>query len=336
MRAAYLLLAVLAFALAGKANAQQPAGTAPLATSPASRSPTEAKPLRIVSPYAAGGGGESLVRLMTEPLRLALGRPVLFENKPGAAGRVGVQYVKEAPADGSVLLFVPIAPMSIFPHVYPDLAYDPVKDFKPVSQLATFDLGLAVGPAVPVQSVKELVAWLKANPDKAAFGTPAAGSLPHFFALLFGRAVDVSLREVPYKGNAPALADLTGGHLPMFFTSSTDLVEQHKAGRLRVLATSGRERSPALPDVPTFLEAGLTIEGAGWYGFFVPAGTPSDIVERLSAALVAASRTPDVAARIQSLGLRATGTTPAQLGEIQRADSAHWGPVIRASGFKPE
>jgi tripartite-type tricarboxylate transporter receptor subunit TctC len=320
------ILALLAGALADVAGAA--AQTSP--------TPASDKPLRFVLPYAAGGGGDSLVRLMSEPLRASLGRPVIVESKPGAAGRLGVRYVKDAPADGSTLLFVPIAPMSVFPHVYPDLGYDPVKDFRPVSQIATFDLGVAVGSALPARTLPELVAWLKANPDKASYGTPAAGSLPHFFALMFGRAAGVEMRHVPYKGNAPALADLTGGHLPLFFTSTPDLVELHKAGRLRVLATSGRQRSVALPDAPTFGEAGYPIEGTGWYGVFAPAGTPDAVVAQLSEAIVAASRTPAVTARMQVMGVRPTGTTPAELGRIQRADLDLWGPVIRESGFKPD
>lgn len=307
-----------------------------VAASASAQVPAVDKPLRFVVPYVAGGGFDSLLRLMAERLRTSLGRPVIVESKPGAAGRLGVRYVKEAPADGSVLLTVPIAPMSVFPHVYQDLGYDAVADFRPVSQIATFDLGLAVGPAVPVTSVKDLVAWLKANPDKASYGTPAAGSLPHFFALMFGSAAGVELRHVPYKGNAPALADLTGGHLPLYFTSTPDLVELHKSGRLRVLATSGSERSIVLPDVPTFAEAGYAIEGTGWYGIFAPAQTPEPVVTRLSEAIVAASHAPEVVARMQVLGVRPTGTTAAELARIQRADLDRWGPVIRASGFKPE
>jgi tripartite-type tricarboxylate transporter receptor subunit TctC len=319
---AFLLsLAAWLVAAAGAVSAQTPAAD---------------RPLRFVLPYAAGGGGESLLRLISEQLRTTLGRPVIVENKPGAAGRLGVRFVKDAPADGSVLLFTPIAPMSVFPLVYPDLGYDAVADFRPVSQIATFDLALAVGPSVPARTVKELAAWLKANPDQASFGTPAAGSLPHFFALMFGKAAGVDLRHIPYKGNAPALADLTGGHLPVFFTSTPDLVELHKAGRLKVLATSGRERSVVLPDVPTFAESGYAIEGTGWYGIFAPGKTPDTVVARLSEAIVAAARVPEVVARMQVLGVRATGTTPAELGRIQRADLDLWSPIIRASGFKPE
>jgi tripartite-type tricarboxylate transporter receptor subunit TctC len=325
MRRRSFLLSVVA-ALANGANAE---AQAPLAV------PAD-KPLRFVSPYAAGGGGDTLIRLISETLRVSLGKPVVIDNRPGAAGRLGVRHVKEAPADGSVLLYVPIAPMSIFPLVYKDPGYDAVADFRPITQIATFDLGMAVGPAVPAKSLKDVVGWLKANPDKAAYGTPAAGSLPHFFALLFGRAAGIELRHIPYKGNAPALADLSGGHLPLFFTSTPDLVELHKSGRVHVLCTSGQERSIVLADVPTFAEAGYAIEGTGWYGVFAPSGTPDQTVARLSEAIVAASRMPPVIERMKILGLRPTGTTPAELGRIQRADLDFWGPVIRASGFEPE
>jgi len=323
-RKAFLL--ALGAALAGVASAKAQV---------ASTGPTD-KPLRFVVPYAAGGGGESLIRLISESLRVSLNQPVIVENRPGAAGRLGVQHVKEAPPDGSVLLFTPIAPMSIFPLVYKQLGYDALADFRPVTQIATFDLGVAIGPIVPATSLKDLVLWLKANPGQAAYGTPAAGSLPHFFAMLFGRESGIELRHVPYKGNAPALADLTGGHLPLFFTSAQDLVELHKAGRIRVLGTSGRERSTVLPDVPTFKESGYAIEGTGWHGVFAPARTPDQAVARLSEAIVAASRMPPVIERMKLLGLRPTGTTPAELGRIQRADLDLWGPVIRASGFEPE
>ncbi len=197
------------------------------------------KPLHMVSAYAAGGVADILMRLMSEQLRISLGRPVIVENKPGAAGRMGTQYVKTAPADGSVLLFTPIAPMSIFPLVYNQPGYDPVADFQPVSQIAAFDFGVAVGPQSPVRTLSELIAWLKADPAQASFGTPAAGSLPHFVGVQFAVATGIELRHVPYKGNAPGLADLMGGHLPLFFTSSQDLAEGHK----RASCASSRPRA---------------------------------------------------------------------------------------------
>lgn len=294
------------------------------------------QPIRIIIPYPAGGAGDAIARLIAESLRISFQRPVIVENKPGAAGRLGVQAVKESPADGSVLLLTPIAPMAVFPHVYGKLGYDPVADFAPISQVATFELGIAVGANVPSKSLVELITWLRANPGQATYGTPAAGSLPHFFGVLFGRTASIDFRHVAYKGNAQAVADLIGGHLPVFFTSIPDLVEPHKAGRVRVLATSGVQRSASLPNVQTFIEAGFPMRGEGWYAIYAPAKTPLEISSRLSAAIVSAVQDPEIKSRILALNLRPTGTSGVELARIQQADSELWGPVVRASGFKPD
>jgi tripartite-type tricarboxylate transporter receptor subunit TctC len=293
-------------------------------------------PIRIVIPYPAGGVGDMAARMIADSMRVRLNRTVIVENKPGAAGRLGVQSVKDAPADGTVLLFTPIAPMALFPHVYDNLAYDPFRDFQPISQVGTFDLGVAVGATVPARNLKELVDWLKTHPDQAAYGTPAAGSLPHFFAVLFERAAGLDLRHVAYKGNPQAITDLIGGHLPMHFTSTQDLVEAHKAGRIRVLATSGRERSTALPEVPTFTESGYGIRGEGWYGIYAPAKTPAAVVAQLNRAVVEAVRTDEFKNRLTPLGVQTTGTSAEEFSRIQKSDSELWGPVVKASGFKPE
>lgn len=292
--------------------------------------------IRIVIPYPAGGVGDTAARIIADSMRSRLNRTVIVENKPGAAGRVGVQSVKDAPADGTVLLFTPIAPMALFPHVYDNLAYDPVRDFQPISQVGTFDLGVAVGANVPARNLKELVDWLKANPAQAAYGTPAAGSLPHFFAVLFARDAGLDLRHVAYKGNPQAITDLIGGHLPMFFTSTQDLVEAHKAGRVRILGTSGRARSAALPEVPTFAESGYGIRGEGWYGIYAPAKTPAEAVAQLNRAVVEAVRADEFSKRLTPLGVQPTGTSAEEFAHIQKADSELWRPVVRASGFKPE
>jgi len=293
-------------------------------------------PIRIVLPFPAGSVGDTALRMIAESMRVRLNRTVIVENKPGAAGRLGVQSVKDAPADGTVLLFTPIAPMALFPHVYDNLAYDPARDFQPISQVGTFDLGVAVGANVPARNLKELVDWLKAHPDRAAYGTPAAGSLPHFFAVLFARHAGLDLRHVAYKGNPQAVTDLIGGHLPLFFTSTQDLVEAHKAGRIRVLATSGRDRSTALPEVPTFTESGYGIRGEGWYGIYAPARTPADVVAKLNRAVVEAVRTEEFSKRLTPLGVQPTGTSVEEFARIQQSDSELWGPVVKASGFKPE
>jgi len=294
------------------------------------------QPIRIVMPYAAGGVGDATARMIAESMRVALNRPVIVENKVGAGGRIGVQAVKDAPADGSVLLFTPIAPMAVFEHVYEKLGYDPVADFAPISQVAAFDLSVAVGQGVPAKSLRELIEWLNANPNRGTYGIPAAGSLPHYIGVLFGRKANLDLRHVAYKGSAPAITDLIGGHLPIYFSSVEALVETHRAGRIRILATSGQERYFALPEVPTFLESGFDIRGSGWFGMYAPSKTPDNVIERLNAIVVAAVRTPAVHDRLLQSGLKPTGTTPAEFARIQKADSELWGPIIKASGFKPE
>jgi len=307
-----------------------------LTATPSAQAQIAEQPIRIVFPYGAGSVGDATARMVAEAMRLALSRPVIVENKVGAGGRIGVQAVKDAQADGSVLLVAPIAPMAVFEHVYDKLGYDPVADFAPIAQIAAFDLAVAIGPKVPAKSLKELVDWLKANPDQATFGTPAAGSLPHFFGVLFGRSANIDVRHVAYKGSSPAISDLMGGHLPLYFSAANEFVEAHKAERIRVLATSGQQRSPALPDVPTFMESGFAIQGRGWFGMYAPAKTPPEVIARLNAVVVGAVRASEFQSRLLAFGLQPTGTSPAEFAQIQKADSALWGPIIKSSGFKPD
>lgn len=290
------------------------------------------EPIRLIFPFAAGGSGDSIVRLLADKMRASLGRTVIVENRTGGAGRIGVMAVKHAPADGNTLLFTPIAPVAIYQHVYKALDYDPLTDFRAVAQIGTFDFGVAVGPKGP-QSLKDLVARAKANPEQANYGIPAIGTLPHFLGVMFGRAAGIDLRPVPYRGSAPALADLIGGQLPILVTTTSDLAEMHKDGRIRMLATSGATRSPFVPDVPTFREAGYELEAAGWYGMFVPAKTPNDAVARLNKAIVAAVNAPDVKERLLTVGIEPTGTSAAEFARIQKADSEFWAQAVKASGF---
>jgi tripartite-type tricarboxylate transporter receptor subunit TctC len=294
------------------------------------------QPVRIVFPFAPGGSGDALARLMAERIRVALNRPVIVENRTGAAGRIGVQAVKAAPPDGNTLLLSPIAPMAVYQHVYKSLPYDPIADFQPLSQLGTFDFGVAVTPRLPARSLKELVDWTRGNPVQANYGSPAAGALPHFLGVMFARAAGIDLRHVTYRGSAAALADLVAGQIPIVFTTVSDLVELNKAGRIRVLATSDRKRSPSLPEVPTFRESGYALQATGWYGMFAPAGTPGDVVERLNKAIVAAVHASEVRERLSALGLQPTGTSVADFATIQKADSELWAPAVKASGFTPE
>lgn len=294
------------------------------------------QPVRIIFPFAAGGSGDALARLLADKLHAGLNRPVIVEIRTGASGRIGTAAVKAAAPDGNTLLLTPIAPISIYPHVYAKLDYDPFNDFAPVSQVGTFGFGIAVGPAAPATSLRELIDWLKANPDKANYAIPAAGSLPHFLGVMLGRETKLDLRHVPYRGSAAGMADVVAGHVPMISTTIADLVPMAKAGRVTVLATSDRERSPFLPEVPTFREAGYDLVASGWYGVFAPAKTPPEIVERYSRILAEAVKLPDIKEKLTAFGLQPTGTTPAEFVHIIKSDSERWAPAVKASGFTPE
>ena len=278
------------------------------------------QPTRIIFPFAAGGSGDALARLIAEKLRASLGRPVIVENRTGGAGRIGVAAVKNSVPDGTTLLLTPIAPVAVYQHSYKSLDYDPIRDFQPITQVGTFDFGIAAGTQVPARSLQELVGWAKANIAAANYGIPATGTLPHFLGAMFARAAGIDLRPVPYRGSAAALTDLIGGQIPMVITTVSDLAEMHKGSRIRVLATSDRERSRFLPDVPTLREAGYDLVATGWYGIFAPAKTPGDVVERLNRLIVAAVQSPDVTEQLQRFGLQPTGTAAADFTRIQRAD----------------
>ena len=293
-------------------------------------------PLRIIYPFPGGGSGDTLTRLIAERLGTALDRPVIVEPRVGAAGRLGVQAVKMSEPDGNTLLATPIAPMAVYQSVYPrsNTTRSRISRRSPRSPLLTS--ASASTRRFPPPTFPELVAWLKANPTKANFGTPGAGTLPHFFGLMFAKAAGVPLQHIAYKGGVPALTDLMGGQIPIVFLSTNELAELHKAGRIRVLATSGAQRSAFLPDIPTFRESGYDIEGRGWWGFFAPAGTPAATVSKLSGAIARIVQDEDVKARLAQIGLKPTGTSPEEFARIQREDIERWAAPIKASGFKPE
>ena len=295
-----------------------------------------ADPIRLVMPFAAGSSTDALARIIGEELQKGLGRSVIVENRTGAAGRLGVQAVKNAAPDGTTLLFTPIAPMAVYQHVYPSLGYDPVRDFEPVSQIATFDFALAVGPDVPASSLSELVDWLRANPGRENYGTPGAGTLPHLFAVLFARETRLDLRHVPYRGASAAVNDLLGGQVSMVFANTGELMELHNAGRIHILATSNTSRSPFLPDVPTFQESGYSIEGTGWLAVFAPRSAPSDILDEMSRVISTAVRSERVRGRILAMGFEPTGTSRQTLAEIQARDVALWAPAVKAAAFTPD
>jgi tripartite-type tricarboxylate transporter receptor subunit TctC len=296
----------------------------------------EGPPLRIVLGYPAGASSDTITRLIAEKMRVSLDRPVVVENKPGAAGIVANLTVKAAAPDGNTLLMTPLANMVAFPHSYSKLDYDPFKDYVPVAHVAAFQIAFGVGAQVPAKTLAEYVALAKKGGPYANFASAAVGSLPHFFGLLFARTAGLELTHIPYKGTASVLQALMSGEIPAAVLPIADLGTLAQSGKGRILATSGAKRSPQYPDVPTFRESGYDFEGSAWYALFAPAGTPKDIVDKLAQAAIDAVRLPDLRQRIEPLGLEATGYGPAELAKIMKDDDAKWGPVIEASGFKAD
>ncbi len=292
--------------------------------------------LKIVYPFPAGGSGDAVLRIVAEHLQQSLGRAVVIENKTGAGGRIGAQAVKAAPPDGATLLFAAGAQFTLQPHVLANLSYDPFADFVPISRIVKFDQALIVSSQVPAQSVKELAAWLKSNPDKAAFGSPGAGTGAYFAALEFGRAFAIPLRHVPYRGTPAALPDLLTGRLPIYVASAAELIEHHKSGALRVLATVGDVRSPLLPNTPTLQESGVGIAAPGWFAFYAAANTPAAIRDSLEKRISAAAQSPEVRLKIEAMGFQPTVTTSQDLARVQRAEFDAWAILVKDTGFKPE
>lgn len=293
------------------------------------------RPLRILVGYPAGGTADLAARLVGDKLREELKQTVVIENKPGAGGRLVMDYARTLPADGNTLVVANSAVMTIAPQVYRKLNYDIQHDFVPVAQIANFQLALAAGPGTPARSLKEYIDWLKASPARNnSYASPALGSIPHFFGLLFGKQVGVEMLHVPFNGSAPLMNALVGGQVPASVDTLADMTEMHRAGKIRVLASSGTQRSVALPDVPTFTELGYKdIEGVGRYGFLAPAGTPRATLDRLNTAIVHALQSPDLRERFLKLGLEPQTGSAEQFGKVLAADAGRWGPVVKSSGY---
>ncbi|HVL59778.1 MAG TPA: tripartite tricarboxylate transporter substrate-binding protein [Burkholderiaceae bacterium] len=293
-------------------------------------------PIRIVVGFPAGGSIDTATRVVAEHMRATLGRPVIVENRPGAASRVALEAMKHAKPDGETLIASPSGPLTLFPHVYKNLRYDPLKDLTPISTIAAFDYAVTVGPATPAKTVAEYKRWAAANPDKANYGTTGAGTPAHFFAVSFAQRTGLQLSHVPYKGSGPAITDLAAGQISAVFSPVTEAASLHKAGRIRILATSGASRSELVPEVPTLKEAGVDFDLSSWFALFGPAGLPAEIVQAYAKAAAAAAADPAVAERLAAAGLRPSSTSPQQLEKLQRDETAMWGPVVKASGFSLE
>jgi tripartite-type tricarboxylate transporter receptor subunit TctC len=297
----------------------------------------QAGTVKIVVGYPAGATSDALARVLGEAMARSLGQTVIVENKPGAAGRIGNEVVKAAAPDGLTLLMTPVATMSIFPHSYAgELRYDPFKDFAPVTHLSNFQVGLGVAAGAPAKNLAEYVRWVKADPAKNSFyGSAAAGSIPHFFGVMFARAAGIELTHVPFKGTADAMNALAGGQISALSTVAADVRALVQGGKARLLAVAGEQRSGTFADVPTFREQGFDLVALPWYGLFAPAGTPAAAIQRLNAAAVAALGDAGLRQRLVDMGLEPTGYGPERLAAVMKADYDRWGPPIRASGFKP-
>ncbi|MDH7799345.1 MULTISPECIES: tripartite tricarboxylate transporter substrate-binding protein [unclassified Beijerinckia] len=293
------------------------------------------QPIKIIYPFAPGGGGDGVVRYLADQMRQALGETVIVENRVGADGRIGVRAVTSAPPDGRTFLFSPFGPIVVQPSVYTNLPYNPLTDLVPVAQVCTQEFALSTGPMTGAKNLDELVKWLRANPDKAAFGSPGAGTIPHFSGVIFANAAKVELRHVPFRGTAPVLNDLVAGQIALASTPAPDAAELHKSGQLRVLATTGAERSSFMPDVPTYKEQGYDIVAQGWYAFHAPAHTPQAIVEKVGGVLIDAVKSPAGKEIMIRLGQSPTGKPGSELAVIQKRDFEFWAGPIKASGFKP-
>jgi tripartite-type tricarboxylate transporter receptor subunit TctC len=291
--------------------------------------------VRLLVGFPPGGSADIAARLLTERIGAELKQPVVVDNKPGAGGRIAAELLKNAAPDGTTLLLTPIVVPVLAPLVFSRLAYNPTTDFAPVGQVANFQFAISVNAAHPAKNVQELVAWYKANPPLANYGTPGAGSLPHFFGVMLASGAGIDLVHVPFNGGGPLMNALVGNQVSAAIDTMVDQIELMRSGKIRMLATSGATRSPLLPDVPTIVESGFKgVEGTSWFAIYAPAKTPPATIQQLNAALNKALAAPELRERFIKLGLEPTGGSPAELAAIMQRDTERWAPVIKASGFR--
>ena len=293
----------------------------------------------VYAGFAPGGTTDVAARRIAERLRPGYAASTAVENRTGAGGQIALSALKQAPADGSTIALTPMSMLGIYPHTYKKLPYDSVADFQPVSQAVRFDFAFGVGSLVPatVRTLPEFVAWCKANPSMANFGSPAAGSVPHFVGELFGRAAGLDLKHVPYRGSQPAIVDVMGGQVAAASAPLGEFLQHLPTGRVRLIASSGPTRSRFAPTVPTFAEQGFRdIVFDEWYALYLPARTPAATVERLSQAIRAILAMPEVVEGLAQMGLESKGSTPAELAALLKRDTERWAPLVKTIGFTAE
>ena len=297
--------------------------------------PYPAKPVRWVSPWPPGGANDIFSRAIAQKLAEAFGQPVVVENRPGAAGAIGTEAVAKAPADGYVLTLGSSPTHAIAPSLNPNLPYDPLRDFEAVTLVAVVPNVLVVNPSLPVTSVRELIALAKQRPGTLNFASAGNGTSQHLSAELFKVMAGVNMVHIPYKGTAPALAELLAGQVQLAFDNIPALLPHIQAGRLRALAVTPATRSVSLPDLPTVAEAGLPgYDASVWFGVFVPAGTPRPVVQRLHAEIARALAAPDLKGRMAAMGAEVSGMGPDEFREFWRKEIPKWAGVVKAADIK--
>jgi len=295
------------------------------------------KTIKVLVGFPPGGSIDIVARVLAEKMKDDLKANILIENRAGAGGRVAADLLKAAPADGSVVMITPIVVPVLAPLVFSKLNYNPATDFAPVGHVCSFNFALSVPANLPVKNIPEFVAWLKANPQKANFGSPAPGSLPHFFGEMLSREAKADMVHVPFAGGAAMMNAIMGGQVSAGIDVLLEALEAHKAGKVRILATSGDKRSAVLPDVPTFKESGFpNIVASGWFAMYAPAKTPAPAIEAINRALNKALTNPEVLDRFGKLALEAGGGSAADLTKLEQASTARWAPVVKATGFRAD
>jgi len=295
------------------------------------------KTLKVLVGFPPGGSIDIVSRVLAEKMKDDLKANIIIENKAGAGGRVAADLLKSSPADGSVVMITPVVVPVLAPLVFSKLNYNPATDFAPVGHVCSFNFALSVPASLPVKNIAEFVAWLKANPQKANFGSPAPGSLPHFFGEMLSREAKADMVHVPFAGGAAMMNAIMGGQVSAGIDVVLEALEAHKAGKVRILATSGDKRSAVLPDVPTFKESGYpSIVASGWFAMYAPAKTPAASIEAINRALNKALTHPEVLDRFGKLALEAGGGSAADLTRLEQASTARWAPVVKATGFRAD
>jgi tripartite-type tricarboxylate transporter receptor subunit TctC len=290
------------------------------------------KPIKIIVPYPAGGTADVLPRIVGQKLSEKWGQPVIIENRAGAGGNIGAEAVAKSPADGYTLLATPPAPLAINQNLYKNLPFDPEK-FVPVTVLASVPNVLAVKSGLPVSSTKDFIALAKKEDGNLTVATQGNGTTSHLTATMFSTQADVKFTFVPYKGTAPALGDLMGGNVDVFFDNISSSYRHHEAGKVKILAVASSKRSPLLPKVPTIAESGLPqFDSSTWFAVVAPPGTPSDIVQKLNSALVQILRQKDVQQKFMDQGAEAVGNSPKEMNDFVANERARWKKVIDNAG----